>query len=101
MPIDRVYRVRLRRLVLFRLGRAAVLPAAVTLLALGGCAFSDDCMPPEAVTEQQEIPGIVVPEGLDPLDPNRALDVPISTAPPRDDDADECLDRPPRLRETG
>ncbi|MEM8984298.1 MAG: hypothetical protein AAGC71_14805 [Pseudomonadota bacterium] len=68
----------------------------VLAMPMAGCfSFGGSCETPPEVTAQQEIPAIIVPEGLDPLDPNRALDIPVSTAPPRGDD--DCLDKPPRL----
>ncbi|MEM1263952.1 MAG: hypothetical protein AAGH76_16260 [Pseudomonadota bacterium] len=72
----------------------------VLAVPMAGCfSFGGTCETPPEVVAQQEIPGIVVPEGLDPLDPNRALDIPVATAPPRD--GDDCLDKPPRIEEGG
>ena len=68
--------------------------------ALGGCGLSPNCEPSDALNNTREVPGIVVPDGLDPLDPNRALDVPIATSPPREN-PDECIDKPPDLRNSG
>ncbi len=76
--------------------RIAVIAAT---LMLGACSSVSMCEQPEGLTDLQEKGRIVVPEDLDNLDPNRALDIPVATPPPRTDD--ECIDKPPKIDKTG
>lgn len=77
-----------------------ILATLSTAFVAAGCGFTETCELPEELANTTEVPGLVVPEGLDQLDPNRALDIPIATSPPRDEDAD-CIDKPPNLRDSG
>ncbi len=68
-------------------------------LSIGACSNGPTCEPLQSLEQIGEREKIKVPEGLDPLDPTRALKIPVATSPPRESDA--CLDAPPRLKETG
>lgn len=68
--------------------------------ALGACGKDVDLACDEVQTYQLAVPGkrVVVPEGLDPLDPLQ--EVPLPEASPRADrpDGSPCIDRPPKVK---
>ncbi len=86
------------------ISKSFVRSMAIAVLAAfqAGCFIASPtaCNAPEELEAIQDTPPIVVPEGLDPLDEQRALQIPTATTPPPTD-PDRCLDRPPRYGEGG
>ncbi len=73
----------------------AVLVLAVGLMIAGCGSFGEvSCETPEDVANVRNKEGIVVPEGLDGLDSDKALKIPTATTPPIEPGT--CLDEPPK-----
>lgn len=75
---------------------------AILLLApaafLAACAsrpLDDKCDKPQEYQSAGNLPPVVIPAGLTPLDPSRALVIPPAAPGAQGPVSDNCLDRPP------
>ncbi|MEM7279554.1 MAG: hypothetical protein AAF385_15680 [Pseudomonadota bacterium] len=72
-----------------------VLILAMSLVVAGCGTFGETtCVTSEDVATARNKEGIVIPEGLDGLDSDKALKIPTATTPPIEPGT--CLDEPPK-----
>jgi len=68
--------------------------------ALGACGKDADLACDDVQTYQLAVPGkrVVVPEGLDPLDPLQEVPLPEAWPSAQRAEGSPCIDRPPRVK---